>query len=257
MFSKDDLVELVAEAVDSRKRYIVGNHNLHSIYISSRDVRMREFYKRADYTHVDGMGVVLAGRLLGLPLTRADRTGYMDLLPSLAQRASASGWRIFYLGSKPGVAAKGAETLKAQYPELQIHTRHGYFDATQGSSENQEVLEEIQRFDTQILLVGMGMPRQEVWILENVDHIRANAVFCCGAVIDYVAGEIPTPPRWLGQIGLEWLYRLMAEPRRLGWRYLVEPWDVFISVGQALVNQARLRALARLGLDSATIREND
>lgn len=223
--SKDDLVSLVSESIRARQRYIIGNHNLHSIYVSHREPRMREFYQRADFVHVDGMSLVLIGRMLHLPLERTHRTGYMDLLPALLEKASAEGWRIFYLGSKPGVADRAAGTLRKQYPGLQMRVRHGYFDMA-NSEENSSVLSEIEAFAPNVLLIGMGMPRQELWILENFWSIQANGVFCCGALMDYVAGEIPTPPRWLGQIGLEWLYRLLVEPRRLWKRYLVEPWSV-------------------------------
>jgi N-acetylglucosaminyldiphosphoundecaprenol N-acetyl-beta-D-mannosaminyltransferase len=246
--SKNDLVDLVAEAVDERRRYIIGHHNLHSIYLSYHEPRMLEFYRRADFAHVDGMAVVLAGRLLGLPLTRTDRTGYADLLPLLAQRAAISGWRIFYLGSGPGIAEQGAKKLRSQYPQIQIQTRHGYFDDA-GGPANREILEEIQRFDPQILLVGMGMPRQEIWILENLERLQANAVFCCGALMDGVAGEIPSAPRWLGQIGLEWLYRLIMEPRRLWRRYLLEPWSVLMLLAREWLMQASRNSEAADGED--------
>jgi N-acetylglucosaminyldiphosphoundecaprenol N-acetyl-beta-D-mannosaminyltransferase len=237
--TKHDLVELVAKAVENCIRYVIGNHNLHSIYMASAEPRMREFYQQVDFAHVDGMPLIWAGRLLGLPLSRKDRTGYMDLLPLLAQRASISGWKIFYLGSKPGIAEKGANILRAQYPALQLQTGHGYFDSARNAQQNVEILAEIKRFDPNILLVGMGMPRQECWILDNLDRIRTNAVFCCGALMDYVAGEIPTPPRWLGQLGLEWLFRLISEPRRLWRRYLLEPWFVFTLLARELVGQGR------------------
>lgn len=237
--SKDDLVELVAETVREEKSCVIGNHNLHSLYVAQHEPRMREFYAQADFVHVDGMSLVLLGRVLGLPLRRRDRTGYMDLLPSLLRRAVTSGWRIFYLGSKPGVAEKGASLLRTQYPGLQMITRDGYFDAAPGSAQNQEVLDAIRDFAPHILLVGMGMPRQETWILDNRRSLAANAIFCCGALIDYVAGEIPTPPRWIGQIGFEWLYRLLAEPRRLGSRYLVEPWFVLKIVLKELFTPVR------------------
>ncbi|MEM7590395.1 MAG: WecB/TagA/CpsF family glycosyltransferase [Cyanobacteria bacterium P01_A01_bin.83] len=75
-----------------------------------------------------------------------------------------------------------------------------------------------------ILMVGMGMPRQEKWILDNIEDIEANIILPSGACADYVADETPTPPRWMGQVGLEWLYRLVIDPKRLWRRYLVEPW---------------------------------
>jgi N-acetylglucosaminyldiphosphoundecaprenol N-acetyl-beta-D-mannosaminyltransferase len=75
-------------------------------------------------------------------------------------------------------------------------------------------------------MVGMGMPRQELWIEANLNAIQANIILATGAVLDYVAGVIPTPPRWSGPLGLEWAFRLAAEPRRLASRYLIEPWTL-------------------------------
>lgn len=129
--------------------------------------------------------------------------------------------------------------LRAQYPGLHMVTRDGYFDTAPASPQNQEVLDAIRTFAPHILLVGMGMPRQETWILDNRQGLAANSIFCCGALIDYVAGEIPTPPRWMGQIGFEWLYRLLAEPRRLASRYLIEPWFVLKMVLKELFKPVR------------------
>jgi N-acetylglucosaminyldiphosphoundecaprenol N-acetyl-beta-D-mannosaminyltransferase len=228
--SKHDLIALASEAVQDGRRCVVGNYNLHAVYLSQRDEKMQEFYTQADFVHIDGMPLIFAGWLSGLPLARKHRTGYVDLLPVLMARASAEGWRIFYLGSKPGVAAKGAAILAKQYPNVEIRTRDGYFDPA-NQSENGAVIDDIREFSPHILLVGMGMPRQEAWILDNLDRIQSNAIFCCGALIDYIAGETRTPPRWLGQIGLEGVYRLFSEPRRLWRRYLVEP----ILIAQFLV----------------------
>jgi N-acetylglucosaminyldiphosphoundecaprenol N-acetyl-beta-D-mannosaminyltransferase len=123
----------------------------------------------------------------------------------------------------------------------------GYFDSSLNAEENAAVLQEIALFRPNVLLVGMGMPRQEIWILENLACIRSNTVFCCGALIDYVAGELATPPRWLGQIGLEWLYRLIVEPSRLWRRYLLEPWTVFRVVAKEWMTSTRRKAPAVSG----------
>jgi len=205
---------------------------------------MREFYSLTDYNHIDGMSLVLLGRLLGLPLKREHRTGYMDLLPLLAEQAADHGWRIFYLGSRPGMAAKAARILKSRYPGLQIRTHHGHFNAEHSGPENQAVLAEIKAYAPDILMVGMGMPRQEVWVLENQKEITARAVFCCGALMDYVAGEIPTAPRWIGRLGFEWLYRLLSEPARLWRRYLLEPWSVMGRLTQLYLSRTHLRSHA-------------
>ena len=76
-------------------------------------------------------------------------------------------------------------------------------------------------------MVGMSMPRQERWVLDNFERLNTNAILTAGATLDYAAGAVPTPPRWAGKLGLEWLFRLVAEPKRLWRRYLVEPWFLF------------------------------
>jgi N-acetylglucosaminyldiphosphoundecaprenol N-acetyl-beta-D-mannosaminyltransferase len=224
--SDKDVVRLVRCVIKEDRRYIVANHNFHSLYLWLRESRMRELYAVADHVLIDGMSLIFLGRVLSLRLTRENRATSLDFLPLLIPEAIKQRWRIYYLGSKPGVAEKGAAKLRNQYLGLQIRTHHGYFVADETNEENQRVLEDINSYDPHVLFVGMGMPRQELWILKNRDSIRAAVIFPCGAHMDYVAGEIPTAPRWLATIYLEWLYRLATEPRRLWRRYLFEPWFV-------------------------------
>lgn len=221
-----DLNALIAEAVKKGERWVIANHNLNSLRLYHEDAKMREFYDRADYIHVDGMPLILLGRLLKLPLRREHRVTYADWIYPLMAEAAQQGWRVFYLGSKPGVAQQGAEILGRKYLGLQIATADGYFDARPDSSDNQAVLEMINSYQPAVLMVGMGMPRQEHWLVDNLDRLRVNAILPAGAAMDYVAGAVPTPPRWAGRWGLEWLFRLVSEPKRLWRRYLVDPWFV-------------------------------
>lgn len=147
-------------------------------------------------------------------------TGYEPLMEEAANKS----WRIFYLGSKPGVAEQGAVILRRKFPGLKIACSHGYFDTSEESEENLTVIKAINDYKPHVLMVGMGMPRQEHWISQNLERIQPNAILTSGACLDYVAGAIPTPPRWMGRMGLEWLYRLLTEPTRLWRRYLLEPW---------------------------------
>lgn len=217
-------IEHICDSICNSKHRIFANHNLHSIYIYHHDTKMRSFYDISDYINIDGMSLVLVGRLLGHALTHVNRMTCIDWIPPVLSKAVLEGWRIFYLGSKPGIAEQGAEVLKSKYPKLQIATFHGYFDASPQSDENQQVVAMINAYRPHILMVGMGMPRQEHWIADNTAHLNTNAIINVGAYIDYVAGAIPTPPRWMGRVGIEWLYRLLSEPKRLWRRYLVEPW---------------------------------
>jgi N-acetylglucosaminyldiphosphoundecaprenol N-acetyl-beta-D-mannosaminyltransferase len=222
----EDLHAHIADSIRNGNRRIVASHNLHSVYLQRTDAKLRSFYERADYIRIDGMAIVLLGRFLGLPLRREHRVTYVDWLPLFLAEAARAGWRVFYLGSRPGVAESAAGILRTRFPGLQIAIAHGYFDARVNSPENHNVVEAINAFCPHVLMVGMGMPRQQHWVLENHERLCVNVISTSGAALDYVAGEIPTPPRWAGRIGLEWLFRLVAEPRRLAGRYLVEPWYI-------------------------------
>jgi N-acetylglucosaminyldiphosphoundecaprenol N-acetyl-beta-D-mannosaminyltransferase len=221
-----ELNSLIAEAVERHQKWIIANHNQHSLYCYYHDPKMQAFYSKADYVHVDGMALVFLGKLLGLPLRREHRVTYADWVWPLIAEAAQRGWRVFYLGSKPGVAEQGASILREKFTGLQIATAHGYFDVRPDSQENLAILAKINAFQPNVLMVGMSMPRQEHWILDNLEHINTNAILTSGACLDYVAGAIPTPPRWMGRFGLEWLYRLLSEPTRLWKRYLLEPWFI-------------------------------
>jgi N-acetylglucosaminyldiphosphoundecaprenol N-acetyl-beta-D-mannosaminyltransferase len=221
-----ELNSLIAESVQQSQKWIIANHNLHSLYLYHNDPKMRDFYAQANYIHIDSMPLVFIGKLLGFPMKREQRVTYVDWVWPLMAEASRKGWRIFYLGSKPGVAEKGANILRQRFPGLQIACAHGYIDTNKDSQENLATVAAINAFRPHILMVGMGMPLQEHWILENLENIQTNAILTSGACIDYVAGAVPTPPRWMGRFGLEWLYRLANEPERLWKRYLLEPWFV-------------------------------
>lgn len=222
----DDLTAAEAACIARPGASLIINHNLHSLYLVQRDAVMRALYARADYIHIDGMALIWLGRLLGFPLRRDHRVTWLDWLEPLMAAAAARGWSVFYLGGKAGIAAKAANRLAAEFPGLVVETASGYFDARPGSADSEALLARINAARPDILMVGMGMPRQEHWIHHHIDRLEVGVVHAPGACFDYVAGEVPRPPRWVGRAGLEWLYRLLSEPRRLWRRYLVEPWSV-------------------------------
>jgi N-acetylglucosaminyldiphosphoundecaprenol N-acetyl-beta-D-mannosaminyltransferase len=220
----DSMNRVIAAAVKKREKTIIANHNLHSVYLFHHDAKMRSFYESAAYVHIDGMPLVFWGRLLGMDLAAKNRVTYVDWIVPLLKMAAANGWRVFYLGGAAAVTAEAAQRVAADFPGLPQRFHHGFFDLH--GAENKEVLAAINAFRPQLLLVGMGMPRQEHWILDNYEEIAADVVLTAGACFDCLAGVLPTPPRWLGKLGLEWIYRLAHEPRRLWKRYLWEPWFI-------------------------------
>lgn len=242
-----DLQGLVARAIDGGRPTIIANHNLHSVYLHRRDAKMRRFYGRADHVHVDGMALVFSARLAGLPISRDHRVTYVDWIWPLAGEAARRGWRVFHLGGARGVAERAVHELRGRHPALVMETHHGYFDPRPEGSENRRILERIAAFGPDILMVGMGMPRQEHWILDNLAHLAAPVILPCGACLDYVAGATPTPPRWAGRVGLEWLFRLARDPVRLARRYLFEPLFLIGPLSRELVDRRLLGRGGRRG----------
>jgi N-acetylglucosaminyldiphosphoundecaprenol N-acetyl-beta-D-mannosaminyltransferase len=222
--TQSDLNSAVRDAVEGGKSLIVATHNLHSIHFCHQSSKMRKFYAESKCIVIDGMSVVALGRILGLPLKRSNRLAILDSIGPILAEAAQKGWRIFHLGNTLNVARYGASRLRTYYPGLQIALESGYFDATPGSDDNRKILGLIHDYRPHILLVGMGMPRQEHWVVENLEKLSGLVIINVGAYLSYAAGDIPTAPRWIGQLGLEWLFRLFSEPQRLWYRYLVEPW---------------------------------
>jgi N-acetylglucosaminyldiphosphoundecaprenol N-acetyl-beta-D-mannosaminyltransferase len=218
-----DLQALVEHLIHADDKAVIANHNLHSLYLFHRQPQLRDFYAQAEWIHIDGMPVVSLARMFGYSARRDHRVTYADWFPLLMETAAAQQLRVFYLGSAPGVADQGAALLRSKHPKLQIRTRDGYFNTQPGSTDNESVLQAVADYQPHLLLVGMGMPRQELWIHANRTNLCANVILPAGAAMDYVAGAVRTPPRWAGRIGLEWAFRLLAEPRRLWYRYLLEP----------------------------------
>jgi N-acetylglucosaminyldiphosphoundecaprenol N-acetyl-beta-D-mannosaminyltransferase len=115
----------------------------------------------------------------------------------------------------------------------------GFFDASCGSAENEALIQRINDYQPDLLVVGMGMPRQEFWTQENFARLKAHVILSSnGAAFDCIAGAVPFPPRWSGRLGLEWLFRFYHEPRRLFSRYVIEPWYVLAVL---LVDYSRTR----------------
>jgi N-acetylglucosaminyldiphosphoundecaprenol N-acetyl-beta-D-mannosaminyltransferase len=218
------LYRVIAEAIESGRPELIGNHNLHSIYLYHRDAKMRRFYARARYVFIDGMPLIWLGRLLGYPLRGEHRMTSIDWLRPMLPMAVARGWRLFLLGSRPGVAERSAAILRSEFAGLEVDAMHGFFDLRPGSAGGEAVLARIREYRADILCVGMGMPRQEHWIEDHIDRLDFGVVLNLGGFMDLLTGELPLPPRWISRLGLEWLMRLCSRPGRVWRRYLVEPW---------------------------------
>ena len=244
VITEQGLVDAIKLASDRPRSTIIVHANLHGVHQYHRDEATRRVHQDADIIYIDGMAIVWWGRLMGLGVARENRFTFLDYQKLLLKTADELAWRLYYLGGKPNVADKAAATLMNQYKNIVIQCHHGYFD---DENEEQQAIRQILAFKPHLLLVGLGMPKQERWILKNQHHFSSMAIMAVGAAFDYVADEIATPPRWLSHIGLEWACRLFAEPYRLAHRYLVEPWSLVPHAMRDIV-MYRARPRSKLGV---------
>ena len=214
--------ELEAEVARLARRGdgIVLNANAHCMNILHGERELREFFASADVVFCDGAGVRLAAAMLGRRLP--PRITYADWLPRLATLAEEQGLSLFFLGARPGVAEEARKRLLEVDPGLEIAgVRHGFFDHRYESPENEAVVAEIAAARPDVLLLGLGMPLQERWLMENRRRLDFGVALTGGAVFDYASGRLRRGPRLLTNNGFEWLARLFVEPRRLWRRYLL------------------------------------
>jgi len=255
--SRDEVLAYIAGAVADARKAIIGNQNLHSLKLSQTNASLRAFFDMADIIEIDSMPLLHWGRLLGLPLTTFHRSTYLDWRDDFWTAAARRGWRVFLLGSTEAVNDRAVARLTAEWPGVTLAGRHGYFDPRAGAPDNDAVVAEINAFRPDVLLVGMGMPLQETWIRDNYAHIDSGVVLSIGAAFDYEAGAQTAAPRVYGALCLEWLFRLVHDPRRLFWRYMVEPWGL---VGPALADlrggpMPLRQSVSVGGLDNALLAE--
>ena len=192
----------------------IAHANAHTLNLAHEDPEFRGVLRRADLVLNDGKGVMLAARI-HRDRFPADLNGNF-FTPLVLDKAARKGWRVFFLGAAPGVAERAAEMLRDKHPGLTVAgTLDGYFESDEAA------IGAIKESGADVLLVGMGNPLQERWIDRCLDRTGARVAIGVGAFFDFVTGEVPRAPHWMNRYGLEWVHRLLQEPKRMWRRYLV------------------------------------
>lgn len=195
--------------------------NVDHVVMAERDPEFRAAYAACSLSLVDGMPVLWASRALGRPLP--EKVSGSDLVLPLCERAAARGWRVYLLGGAPGAAREAAVRLERRFRLEVVGIDDGRVDLSPTGAEAARRLAELVRASgAQLLLVALGAPKQELFIHRHRGELGAVVAVGVGASLDFVAGLVRRAPTWISRIGLEWLYRLAQEPRRLARRYLVE-----------------------------------
>jgi N-acetylglucosaminyldiphosphoundecaprenol N-acetyl-beta-D-mannosaminyltransferase len=190
--------------------------NAHCINVAANDAAYCAILNKADALFADGSGIRLAGKWLGSPVV--DNVNGTDLFPLLCKRFALTGKRMYLLGSAPTIAEKAAlwATEQAQSPII-AGTHDGFFTP----EEQEAVISEINASGADLLLVALGVPRQEKWIEAFRDTLQIPLCMGVGALFDFYSGTVPRAPLWMRKVGLEWVWRLAIEPRRMWRRYIV------------------------------------
>jgi N-acetylglucosaminyldiphosphoundecaprenol N-acetyl-beta-D-mannosaminyltransferase len=213
----DHLLALVASP-DYRSRYVVTPNVDHVVKLRANP-RFQAAYRDAELVLVDGKPVRLASRLLGTSLP--ETVPGSDLVPALFAGAKRLGkLRVFLLGSAQGVPEIAAERIQHEWPWVEVV---GVYSPPMGFSvdmpESETAVERIRQAQPDVLVVGLGAPRQEIWVHAVQGRLCAKAVLCVGATIDFLARRVPRAPLWMRRAGIEWLHRIVTDPRRMLGRY--------------------------------------
>jgi N-acetylglucosaminyldiphosphoundecaprenol N-acetyl-beta-D-mannosaminyltransferase len=216
--SFDETVSLIKNAVLEDRRLNIVTGNIDFVMKAKRDPIFAEELWRADLVTADGVPILWAASLLGSPL--AGRVNGADLVWKCAEISAETGCAVALIGAAPGVAPRAAKKLQERFPEATVNAIPTPFEL--GPQENAKMVEQIKAVNARIILAALGAPKQERWLQAHLDQCGANVGIGVGSAFDIICGDKPRAPRWMRDNGLEWLHRMMLEPKRLGRRYLIE-----------------------------------
>jgi N-acetylglucosaminyldiphosphoundecaprenol N-acetyl-beta-D-mannosaminyltransferase len=210
---------------DSYCRYVV-TPNVDHVVLFQQSEALRRAYAAASLVLADGAPVVAASQCLGRGIPQ--RVAGSDLVPELFSEACRqhTAVRVYLLGGAPGVAQRAAEIIETTWPSIEVvgvASPPLGFDRDAG--QNADLVAHINACQPNLLLVGLGAPKQELWIHRHHTEMTVPVALCIGATIDFLAGERSRAPRWMRRAGLEWLFRVLLEPRRLARRYARDAWE--------------------------------
>lgn len=204
-----EALEQIRAFIASGTPHQVVTANAEIIYQASHEESMCRVINEAQMVTADGSGVIWASRKLGQPMRQ--RVTGIDLVNQICAYSAKEGWKLYILGSAPGVAATAAENIRKKYPGCHIvGTHHGYFKP----EEEPAILEEIKRLRPDVLFVALGAPKQEFWIANHMQELQVPVAMGIGGSMDVLSGNVKRAPKWMQKMSLEWLYRLCKEPTR-------------------------------------------
>ncbi|MCI8332394.1 MAG: WecB/TagA/CpsF family glycosyltransferase [Clostridiales bacterium] len=210
----EEALAIVDGFIAGEKKGVVHTPNSEIVQLCVEQPSYYDLINAADLIIPDGSGVILASKILKTPLAKGKVAG-VDLAEKTLCLAAGKGYKVFFLGGKPGVAELAAEKMSEKYPGLMIAGVHdGYFEKT--GAESDAVAAAVNESGAQILFVCLGVPVQEEWMRANRDRLQVNVMMGLGGSLDVFAGTAKRAPKIFIKLGLEWFYRLLKQPSRIG-----------------------------------------
>lgn len=217
LLTRQELINKIVHPANYKT--VVGHVNTKGLNLAFQHKRFAEFYQLCDYIYCDGFGPLLGAKLMGYSSDKKYRHTCPDFLDGLLFKLQKNKKSIYFLGAKNEVIHSFKKIIDKKFPTLMYKTHHGYFK--KAGDENKAVVSEINHFNPDVLFVGFGMSLQEYWILDNYKVINANVFLPEGACLDFYTNTVFRAPAFFTNNGLEWLARLITEPKRLWKRYLI------------------------------------
>jgi N-acetylglucosaminyldiphosphoundecaprenol N-acetyl-beta-D-mannosaminyltransferase len=213
-----EVLETIEEKLQKKEKYIIYTPNTEIIMMCQSDSEFLSYMNKSDINVPDGIGLIYASKIKNVPLK--EKVAGFDLSMNLLDIANKDGLKLYAVGGKPGVAEEALENVHKNYPNIKIvGSHHGYFKGSHlgqnGNPEELLVIDEINSKNPDIIFVGFGAKKQEQWIQYNKDKINAKIIIGNGGTIDVLAGNVKRAPEFYVNMGLEWLYRLAKEPKRI------------------------------------------
>ena len=206
-----EAVDVVRRAMDTRAGVMVATANAEMLMRATHDEELRRILNASALVVPDGAGTVWAARHLGHAMP--ERVAGYDLAQELLRCAPAEGRRVYFFGSAPGVAEKAKAKAEQLYPGIEIvGVRNGFFSP----ADNAAIIAEIRAARPDLLLVALGVPKQEKWIAAHLAELGVPVAIGVGGTLDVMAGVMKRAPRWMQKAKLEWLFRGMLQPKRAG-----------------------------------------
>ena len=205
----ESAVAKIEAFIQEASPHLIATANAEMVMLAQQDNELSNILQHASLVVPDGAGVVWAARYQGNEVR--ERVAGFDLTQRLLAESAIKGYRVYFFGAGPGIAEQAKQTAEARYPGIHIvKTRDGYFT----EADEAEIIEDIVSMQPHILLAALGVPKQEKWLMRNLNKLQVPVAIGVGGTLDVMAGTVKRAPLWMQQANLEWLYRLLKQPQR-------------------------------------------